>query len=272
MQAPPPSADVEALLQAALAGDTDRVKAMLHKGAATHAHAKHHESEEHTPSHHHPHNPHHHHTHLGVGVNDTDSEGYTALSCASEMGHVAVVDMLITAGAAVDHADAVGATPLYIAAQEGRLDVVKALLQAGATVDQATTGGRTPLLIASEEGRTEVVKTLIKAKAKVNHAAKEDGATPIYAASMNGHAPVPVPIPRSAPTMCCGSSPLRTTDQSGGGFEGERRTAVRVEGGRGTRGGARGRGGRGGLNKRRAYKCELVAFLCFERAPGYEID
>jgi ankyrin repeat protein len=122
----------------------------------------------------------------GVGVNSSDSQGYTALFAASQGGHVALVNMLTKAGAKVDQAVEDGATSLYIASQEGKLEVVKALIKAKAKVDQATENGCTSLFIASQNGKLEVVKALIKAKAKVDQAT-EDGRTPIYIASEQGH-------------------------------------------------------------------------------------
>ena len=68
MEAPP---DVGALLDAAQAGDINRVRE-LGEG--------------------------------GVGVNDADDQGFTALHCASQEGHVAIVDILLEAGATVDQA------------------------------------------------------------------------------------------------------------------------------------------------------------------------
>ena len=37
-------------------------------------------------------------------MNDADSQGFTALHCASQEGHVAIVDILLEAGATVDQA------------------------------------------------------------------------------------------------------------------------------------------------------------------------
>ena len=119
------------------------------------------------------------------GVNDADAVGWTALQLASYGGHLALVDMLIEAGADVNQAMEDGATPLFIASQQGHLEVVKALIKAKAKVNQAMEGGATPLWIASQQGKLEVVKELIKAKAKVNQA-KDTGSTPLWIASQNG--------------------------------------------------------------------------------------
>ena len=54
---------------------------------------------------------------------------------AAQNGHVSVLNVLLTAGAAPDAARTDGATPLWIAAQMGHERAVRALLRAGAFVD-----------------------------------------------------------------------------------------------------------------------------------------
>ena len=97
MQAHADPPDVDALLDAVEAGNADKVRELLDGG--------------------------------DVGVNDRDADGgFTALYCAAERGHVALVNMLIKSGATVNLANENGCTPLFIASQNGKLDVVKALI------------------------------------------------------------------------------------------------------------------------------------------------
>ena len=56
---------------------------------------------------------------LLAALDAADDEGKTALSCAAEEGHEAVVRELVEAGADVNKADDDGRTPLYIAAHKG---------------------------------------------------------------------------------------------------------------------------------------------------------
>ena len=67
-----------------------------------------------------------------AGVNAADDSGYTALFCAAQGGHVALVNMLIGEGAEVDKTTADGRTPLFTASFEGYAEVVKALIEAKA--------------------------------------------------------------------------------------------------------------------------------------------
>ena len=67
MQAPAAPADVGVLLNAAQDGHIDRVHELLGEG--------------------------------GVDVNGADDQGFTALSCAAGEGHLAIVNILVEAGA-----------------------------------------------------------------------------------------------------------------------------------------------------------------------------
>ena len=126
----------------------------------------------------------------GVGVNDVLQEGgWTALLAAAQEGHVALVKMLIKAGAKVDKANDDGCTPLYMAAQNGRMGAVKVLIKAKAKVNRAANNGCTSLYMAAQDGNLGIVKALIKAKAKVNQPQKQ-GKTPLYQASQNAHVEV----------------------------------------------------------------------------------
>ena len=64
--------------------------------------------------------------------------GWTALICASSVGHEAVIRVLIGAGANVKQVDFDGSTALREASSGGHEAVVRLLLQAGATVNEPT--------------------------------------------------------------------------------------------------------------------------------------
>ena len=63
---------------------------------------------------------------------DAESGGYVALHHAAANGSVAVLEVLLAAGADVEAVDRVGNTPLSRAAIFGRADAVSVLLEAGA--------------------------------------------------------------------------------------------------------------------------------------------
>jgi len=111
--------------------------------------------------------------------------GFTALYCAAERGHVALVNMLIKSGATVNLAKENGCTPLFIASQNGKLEVVKALIEAEAKVNQATEDGATPIYTASQKDHPLVVQVLIDAGAR-SAELMFDGYAPLHIASHTG--------------------------------------------------------------------------------------
>lgn len=116
-------------------------------------------------------------------VNDTDSNGYTALHVAAGNGRVAITALLLAKNAPVDAKGAQdGATPLHLAAQRGLMDVAKLLAEKRASVDVKQANGKTPLHLAVEHGFVDVVQMLIRARAS---AAVQDN---------SGHSPLSVAV------------------------------------------------------------------------------
>jgi ankyrin repeat protein len=68
----------------------------------------------------------------GANVNHTSNNGDSALTCATQSGHTAVVDTLLAHGTEVNHARLDGTTALSVACGA---EVISLLLQAGADVD-----------------------------------------------------------------------------------------------------------------------------------------
>jgi ankyrin repeat protein len=66
---------------------------------------------------------------------------------------------------------------------------VQALLQGGADVDKARDDGTTPLFIASQQGHLPVVQALLQGGADTDKVA-DNGATPLCMSSHQGHVPV----------------------------------------------------------------------------------
>jgi ankyrin repeat protein len=77
-----------------------------------------------------------------------DTDGSTALHCATWKGHEAVVAWLLSAGADVhthNENDHWGTTALHAAAHANQAKIAKRLIDAGADVNAKDRDGRTPL-------------------------------------------------------------------------------------------------------------------------------
>jgi len=125
----------------------------------------------------------------GSAMEDTGSDGQTALIAAASRGHPSVVKRLLERGAHADAGDTAGETALMAAASEGHADVLDILLQAGVNVDQQTQDHWTALMAAAEHGREFIVKKLIGGGADVN-VQSEDGETAPLRAARGGYASI----------------------------------------------------------------------------------
>lgn len=114
-------------------------------------------------------------------VKATAEAGDTALHIAARGGHLAVVNVLLDAGAEVDALNEMGWTPLFCAAYNPELDcgfapIVKRLIDAGANVNHRIHFGLTPLMLAAGGGEAAVCEVLLEAGAEVK-AVNEAGRT-----------------------------------------------------------------------------------------------
>jgi ankyrin repeat protein len=80
-------------------------------------------------------------------------------------GNLEVFKMLQEKGLGVEESDNNGFTPLHYAVSCGRYELVKYLLEAGANVNRTTSGDFTPLMIAVCGGYNKIAKELIKSGA-----------------------------------------------------------------------------------------------------------
>ncbi|XP_046383299.1 ankyrin repeat domain-containing protein 50 isoform X1 [Ischnura elegans] len=119
-------------------------------------------------------------------VETRDREGRTPLHVAAWQGHVAMVELLLAAGAKVNAEDHEARTALHGASWQGHASVVRLLLGAGASVDHSCTQGATPLCIAAQEGHAECVRVLLRGGADPNHA-DHCGRTALRVAAKSGH-------------------------------------------------------------------------------------
>ncbi|MDX1390726.1 MAG: ankyrin repeat domain-containing protein, partial [Acidobacteriota bacterium] len=114
------------VVDAAMRGDVDAVRALLREGA---------------------------------DVNAAQGDGMTALHWSAENDDLEIADVLLVAGANVDAVTRLGSyTALHIASKAGSARVVGRLLEAGADPEALTaTGGVAALHYAAASGRVEAV-------------------------------------------------------------------------------------------------------------------
>jgi ankyrin repeat protein len=124
----------------------------------------------------------------GADVNAAQGDGMTALHWAATRGDADQTRMLLYAGARVDAATRNGNyTPLHLAARGGNAKVVKVLLDAGAKANAATSsGGATALHLAAAEGSADAIAALLEKGASVDARESAFGQTPLmWAAAYN---------------------------------------------------------------------------------------
>jgi ankyrin repeat protein len=102
-------------------------------------------------------------------IRAVDSDGSTALHCATWKGHQDVVKFLLDAGADVNahnNNEHWGTTPLHAAAHANQAAIAQMLIESGADVKARDKEGRTPL------DHTEFHKAKASAKVLQNNGAK----------------------------------------------------------------------------------------------------
>ncbi|KAJ6662578.1 hypothetical protein lerEdw1_011715 [Lerista edwardsae] len=99
-------------------------------------------------------------------VNAVNSSNESLLHIAAALGHMEVIDYLISKGAKLDIKDKKGRTPLHRAAEKGHVNAVKVLLQAGASMYNLDQEGKTPLHLASQNQHTDVLRSILKEEAR----------------------------------------------------------------------------------------------------------
>ena len=125
---------------------------------------------------------------LDLAVATRAAGGSAALAAAAQLGHVAVVDELLSRGAQCDAQRLDGATALFVAAEAGRTDCVRALCAHGASAAIAREADRaTPLTIACELGRFDVADVLVAEGTGCDvDGVLADGATALFLAAQGG--------------------------------------------------------------------------------------
>jgi ankyrin repeat protein len=124
----------------------------------------------------------------GVGLNEQDHFGRTALQHAAVGGHKDIVTFLLNKRAEANTRNRERSTPFMGACAKGHLDVVQILHAAteGQWLEQRDYDGRTALQCAAEDGHRDVVAFLLSKGAQAN-TRDVDGSTPFMKACWNGH-------------------------------------------------------------------------------------
>ncbi|TET37514.1 MAG: hypothetical protein E3J72_05615 [Planctomycetota bacterium] len=122
----------------------------------------------------------------GVGMNSTDSWGFSAVHWAATGGQKSVVEFLLAKGADINAKSNDGITPLQLAAMQGHLEVVDMLILKGADYKIKGVGDLTAVHIAAFKGFTKVIARLIDAGADVN-AKTSRGAAALHLVSTGGY-------------------------------------------------------------------------------------
>jgi ankyrin repeat protein len=121
-----------------------------------------------------------------IDVNKRDGFAKTALSCAAEKGHEAMVRLLLEKGADVNSKGEYGMTALHRAAESGDEAMVRLLLEKGADANVKDEDGWTALYFAVSTRHEAIVRLLLEKGADVS-AKDKNGWTALRHAASTGH-------------------------------------------------------------------------------------
>ena len=205
----------------------------------------------------------------GADVNTAQADGMTALHWAAQKNDVDLAKMLLYAGANVKATTRIGGyTPLLVAAKLGHAQVIDALLASGADPNGRTMNGTTPLMFAAQAGNLAAVQALLDKGADVNAKEKVKGETALTFAAAYGRADVVRLLTAKGADV---NVTTKAVDLAAFNKEEQERLLQfqqqQAQGGRGGAQGAAGQGGRRGFNpnakpgiERQYNYTELVAY------------
>jgi uncharacterized protein len=123
-----------------------------------------------------------------VDVDQTHSDGATALAWAAYWDDLETAQRLVRAGANTNIANDYGITPLMLACNNGSAEMVSRLIEARADPNLVQWMGVTPLMLCARSGSTEAVLALLNQGANPDIRDKQRGQTALmWAASRQQH-------------------------------------------------------------------------------------
>ncbi len=126
---------------------------------------------------------------LAAGISPNVREhasGLSALMIASKQGHLAVMKVLIEAGAAIDATDQNRMTSLLWATKKGHAEAVKLLIANGTDINAVDGSGASALTLAARGGNEAIVRLLIDNDIDLD-IQNNDGWPALISAAVNGH-------------------------------------------------------------------------------------
>lgn len=106
----------------------------------------------------------------GVDVNARNDEGQTPLFIAVALNNLAIVEILLMAGAEPNKTYKDGTSPLQAAVIKGNEHMVEILINHGADINHSNNRGETALMLAAKNGRNTIVSELLSKNADVSQA------------------------------------------------------------------------------------------------------
>ena len=163
----------------------------------------------------------------GADVNEAQGDGMTALHWAADRGDLAMVEVLIYAGANVEAGTRIGNyRPLHIASRNGHADVMKALLAAKANPHATTTNsGVMPLHLAAASGSPEAVHAILDAGVDINAKEGAWGQTALIFAAASNRVDVMNVLLEANADASITSTPVDVVDREKGDKAAEKRLA-----------------------------------------------
>ena len=123
----------------------------------------------------------------GADVDETRSDGATAMHLAAEHDVLELVEALLEAGASPTVRSRNDVSPLALAASNGNADIIARLLDHGADPNELTGEAQSALMLAANNGRPEAVRILLEHGADPNLAEAFRGQTALMWAAGNGN-------------------------------------------------------------------------------------
>ncbi|KAF7712366.1 Nucleoside phosphorylase and ankyrin repeat domain-containing protein [Penicillium ucsense] len=126
----------------------------------------------------------------GADLETTDNRGWTPLHLATHNGHRSLVSLLLTLGANLEAETEHGWTPLYIATGRGDQSLVSMLLKRGANIHVTGSSVMSPFLLAIKQGHEGIMRVFLEEDADLATQTSLEHGHPLLTAVKNGHRPI----------------------------------------------------------------------------------